>query len=396
MKKGYNLFQVSIIIVVTAVISAITTGTIYSKSFASGDGVNYSLYAMDENIRNFLNVYSELTDDYYEDVNKKGMIDSAINGMLNYIDESYTTYLDENSASSLIEQLSGTYEGIGITVQNHEIISIMADSPADKAGLLEGDVIVSINSEDVREKSVNELVQLIKNNENYVLIGIERMDEYLEFQINITTLYVPSVQYNMIDDTNIGYIKMSVFSSHLTEETIAALNKLDQFGMEKLIIDLRNNTGGYLEQAYQTAQLFLKKGRLVYTLKDKDSSEKFYDLDNNNQDYPIVVLVNNATASASEILAGALKDSYGATLVGTVTFGKGKVQHTYSLSNGGIVKYTSSRWLRPNGTCVDNIGITPDYIIENDYLYDNPDSENKILLEIVDNQKNKAIEILNT
>ena len=283
MKKGYNLFQVSIIIVVTAVISAITTGTIYSKSFVSGDGVNYSLYAMDENIRNFLNVYSELTDDYYEDVNKKGMIDSAINAMLNYIDESYTTYLDENSASSLIEQLSGTYEGIGITVQNHEIISIMADSPADKAGLLEGDVIVSINSEDVREKSVNELVQLIKNNENYVLIGIERMDEYLEFQINITTLYVPSVQYNMIDDTNIGYIKMSVFSSHLTEETIAALDKLDQFGMEKLIIDLRNNTGGYLEQAYQTAQLFLKKGRLVYTLKDKDSSEKFYDLDNNQR-----------------------------------------------------------------------------------------------------------------
>ena len=395
MKKGYNLWQVSIIIIITAIISAVTTGTIYSKSFASEEGINYSEYTMDENVRNFLNVYAELTNDYYEDVNKKSMIDSAISGMLNYIDESYTTYLDETSANILIDQLSGTYDGIGITVQDHEIINIIDDSPAQKVGLQEGDIIVSINHEDVREKTVDELVNLIKNSENNVLIGIERENEYLEYTIDITTLFVPSVQYNMIDNTNIGYLKMSVFSNHLTEETIYALDKLEQNGMNKLIIDLRNNTGGYLEQAYQTAQLFLKNGRLVYTLKDKNSSEKYYDQDDNNLDYPIVVLVNNATASASEILAGALKDSYGATLVGTVTFGKGKVQHTYSLSNGGIVKYTSSRWLRPNGTCVDNIGITPDYIIENEYKYDNEDSENKTLLEIVDNQKNKAIEILN-
>ena len=126
--------------------------------------------------------------------------------------------------------------------QEHEIINIIDNSPAQKVGLQEEDIIVSINNEDVREKTVDELVNLIKNSENNVIIEIERNNEYLEYTIDITTLFVPSVQYNMIDNTNIGYLKMSVFSNHLTEETVSALDKLEQNGMNKLIIDLRNNT----------------------------------------------------------------------------------------------------------------------------------------------------------
>lgn len=392
-KKGYSLIHVIIIIVATSIISGITTGIIYTNS-TTNNGISYSELIVDKNVQEFLEVYSEIVNDYYEDVDKEEMVQSAISGMMEYLDESYTTYLDQNEADSLMNQLNGTYNGIGITIKEGRVVNVLKNSPAQKAGVLSNDVIVSVNGQSVEGKTSDEIVLMIKENSQNVVLGVYRDDAFLSFTMSVETLNVPSVSYNMIENTKIGYIQLSVFSSSVSEEVEYALTKLKEQGMERIILDLRNNTGGYLDQAYNTASLFLEKGKVIYSLSTKDGSQVYSDEDNKSEKYPIVVLVNKSTASAAEVLGAALKDSYGATLVGTITYGKGKVQHTYSLNDGGLVKYTSSKWLRPNGTCVDTIGIKPDYIVDNEYVYDNTDLENPVVIDIIDNQLNKSIELL--
>lgn len=393
-KKGYSLLHVIIIIVVTSIISGITTGVIFTKSTTSNEGVSYSKLIVDEDIQEFLDVYSKIVDEYYEEVNKDEMIQSAITGMMEYLDESYTTYLNENEANSLINQLNGTYEGIGITIKDGKVLNVLKNSPAAEAGVLSGDVIANVNGISVEGKTADEIVTLIKENSQNVVLNVYRNGLPLAFNMSMKELAVPSVTYNLIDNTNIGYLQISVFSKTLGDEVDYAIYNLKNLGMQKLIVDLRGNTGGYLDQAYDTASLFLQKGKVIYSLETKDGIETYSDDDEKQEALPIIVLVNKSTASASEILAAALKDSYGATIVGTTTYGKGKVQHTYSLDDGGLVKYTSSKWLRPDGTCIDTIGIVPDYIIENEYIYDETDPENPVVTDIIDNQLNKAIELL--
>lgn len=391
-KKGYSLIQVIIIIVITSVISAITTGVLFNKGYNKRN-IDYSELSKDENVQNFLNVYSEVLNGYYENIDKKEMINSAINGMMNYLNESYTSYLGDDAADNLMNQLKGTYEGIGVTIQNGVILSLIDNSPAQLVGLLPGDKIVMVNDTDVTERP-DEISTIIKNNKDNVILVVERDDEKLTFNLNTEELNVPNVESKIINSTKIGYVKAKVFTNNLTDVFKDSLNSLEEQGMESLIIDLRDNTGGYLEQAYNVASLFLKKGKIIYSLKDKDRTVKYKDEDNNSKNYKVIVLVNHSTASAAEILTTALKDSYGATIVGTTTYGKGKVQHTYSLNSGGLVKYTSSLWLRPNGTCIDKVGIVPDYKIENEIIYDDTDPENIIVEQVIDNQLNKAIELL--
>lgn len=391
-KKGYSLIQVIIIIVITSVISAITTGVLFNKGYNKRN-IDYSELSKDENVQNFLNVYSEVLNGYYENIDKKEMINSAINGMMNYLNESYTSYLGDDAADNLMNQLKGTYEGIGVTIQNGVILSLIDNSPAQLVGLLPGDKIVMVNDTDVTERP-DEISTIIKNNKDNVILVVERDDEKLTFNLNTEELNVPNVESKIINSTKIGYVKAKVFTNNLTDVFKDSLNSLEEQGMESLIIDLRDNTGGYLEQAYNVASLFLKKGKIIYSLKDKDRTVKYKDEDNNSKNYKVIVLVNHSTASAAEILTTALKDSYGATIVGTTTYGKGKVQHTYSLNSGGLVKYTSSLWLRPNGTCIDKVGIVPDYKIENEIIYDDTDPENIVVEQVVDNQLNKAIELL--
>ena len=386
--RGYKLVHVIIIIICTSIISAMVTGVILIKS----SKLVSSEIALDADVQNFLNAYNEINNGYYEKIDKSELINSAINGMMDYLNENYTTYLEKDEANNLISQLNSTYEGIGITVRNHEIVKVIPDSPAAKGGMFVGDLIVAVNGEDVSAKTNEELVSLIRNSKDGVSIDVKRGEETLSFSLKLETLSVPSVDSYMIENTHIGYLKIAVFSNHLTSEVKEALKELEDNNMEKLIIDLRGNTGGYLEQAFNIASIFTQKGKVIYSLESKNKTTKYKDKDDSSKKYEIMVLINSNTASASEILAAALKDSYGATLLGVTSFGKGKVQHTYSLTNGGIVKYTSSKWLRPNGECVDGVGIKPDVEVQNDYVY--ADEENGIILDIIDNQLNKAIELL--
>lgn len=390
--KGYNLIHVIIIVVLTSIISGLTTGVILTKS---GNNIKYN-GQYDENVQDFLNAYQNITKDYYEKVDKKSLINSAINGMMDYLGESYTSYLESDEASDLISQLNSKYNGIGITIKDHTVINVLEDSPAQRAGVLTGDKIISVNDINVENTSNEEIAELIKKNDKKVELGIMRDNEPLLFSLHLETLSIPSTDYYMIENTTIGYIKMSVFAENLTNEVQNAITSLEEQGMNKLIIDLRGNTGGYLEQAYTTAQLFTVKDKLIYSLKDKNKKTNYKDEDNNEESYPIVVIVDKSTASAAEVLAAALKDSYGALIVGQKTYGKGKVQHTYTLSTGGMVKYTSSKWYRPNGECIDKVGIKPDYVVDNEFKYEKTDDGRIIISDIEDKQLNKSIELLNS
>lgn len=390
MKKGYGLIEIVIIIVATSIISALATGVLITKNYSTDEGYSYAQLANDENVQDFLNVYFKIVSQYYEDVDKKAVIDSAISGMTNYLDDTYTSYLDEDKANSLKTELNKTYVGIGVVLKDNKVVNIIENSPAHKAGIMAGDIVTKVNSNDVTDISKEQLAKMINENSEGADIAVARNGEILEFDnIKPETLNSPSITYNMVEN-GIAYMKISVFSNTLSQQIKFAITELSKQNMSKLLIDLRDNTGGYLEQAYESAELFLEKGKVVYSLVDKSNKiKKVKDETEEKQNIPVIILVNGNTASAAEIFAASLKDSYGANIVGKTTFGKGKVQHTYSLDSGGLVKYTSSKWLRPNGQCIDNIGITPDYDIDNSVTQN---EEN--VSTLIDNQYNKAMELL--
>ncbi len=390
MKKGYGLIEIVIIIVATSIISALATGVLITKNYSTDEGYSYAQLANDENVQDFLNVYSKIVSQYYEDVDKKAVIDSAISGMTNYLDDTYTSYLDEDKANSLKTELNKTYVGIGVVLKDNKVVNIIENSPAHKAGIMAGDIVTKVNGNDVTDISKEQLAKMINENSEGADIAVARNGEILEFDnIKPETLNSPSITYNMVEN-GIAYMKISVFSNTLSQQIKFAITELSKQNMSKLLIDLRDNTGGYLEQAYESAELFLEKGKVVYSLVDKSNKiKKVKDETEEKQNIPVIILVNGNTASAAEIFSASLKDSYGANIVGKTTFGKGKVQHTYSLDSGGLVKYTSSKWLRPNGQCIDNIGITPDYDIDNSVT-----QNEEGVSTLIDNQYNKAMELL--
>lgn len=390
--KGFNLVSVIIIICISSIVSGITTGIIATNSYKSSTGLSYNDILNDQELNDFLEVYSSILSNYYEDVNKEEMLDTAVDAMLNYLGDTYTSYLNSDEREALEERLKGTYEGIGIRILNTTIDSIVADSPAEEAGLQAGDVIVSVNGNNVTDKSGDEISILIKNSDNNTVnLVINRNGTELSFDLKIASdLISPAINYKMIDNT-IGYLQIELFSKTLSIQVEKAISDLKNQGMAKLIIDLRDNTGGYLESAEATANIFLEKGKLIYSLEDKEKTTDYYDESEESTNFPIVILLNSTSASASEILAAALKDSYGAVFVGEKSYGKGKVQQTYQLSDGSMAKLTSAKWLRPNGQCIDGIGLIPDY--ESSLIINTNETGEA---EIIDNQLNKAIEVIGT
>ena len=388
--KGFNLLTVIIIICATSIISAITVGVIVNNGYRNNQTINYRALANDAALKDFLEAYSNITNNYYEDIDREKMLDKAVDAMLKYLDDTYTTYLNDNEKKALEEKLSGTYDGIGIEINGPEIVNVLKNSPAEKAGILPGDKLLMVNDTDVTEQNGNYISVLIKTSaDKPIELKVLREEEELTFWVQVETITSKDILYE-VKDNNIGYLGITIFSKTLTEQVKDALNELESKGISGLIIDLRGNTGGYLDTAEGVASLFLEKGKLIYSLEDKDSKNDYFDQTSTKRNYPIVIILNGTSASASEILAAALKDSYGAVIVGEKSYGKGKVQQTYNLKDGSMAKYTSAKWLRPNGVCIDGVGISPDYPVE---LYVEYDEEGKIV-SVKDTQLEKAIEVI--
>lgn len=384
----FNLDVLDLLLVVagTAIISCVLTGIILNFQYKKNLHLIDSSVVSDKNVQEFLNTYSEIVDNYYEEVNAEDMMKAAMEGMLNFLEDNYSIYLNKNDSDNLSEMLDGTYEGVGIVIRGNIIEDIYKNSPAEKSGLKTGDIIIGINDNKVSMDNYEEIGSFIKmDKENSIII--KRDSEEMTFNVMPSTVSIPATMSNIIKSPdkkkNIGYISLNAFSSKSFEDFQESLMDLESKEMDSLIIDLRNNTGGYLNAATNIANLFLEKGEVIYSLENKNKITAFKDETNDKREYKIVILVNSSTASAAEILTAALHDSYGAIVVGKTTYGKGKVQ-TMKYYENSIVKYTSAKWLRPNGECIDEVGIIPDYDI-------NIKVSNG---ETFDTQLDKAIELL--
>lgn len=339
-------------------------------------------------------VYNQIINNYYEEVDKDELSKSAIDGMMNYLGEKYSIYLDKDSTNQLNNELDGKYKGIGIVaVQNKDGIfvdDVMKNSPADSAGLQPGDKITyySGNKIDSNTKLI-ELLDYIKENDE-VALTIKRNDSDILINLRTTDIDNPVVSSKLLtsDNNNYGYIYLESFTGASSIQFKNALDELEKNDLKGLIIDLRTNKGGYLEQSHAIASMFVRKGKILYSIKDRNTDDIKYDDTDEHREYPVVVLVNSMTASASELLAISLKESYGALLVGTTTYGKGKIQQTSNIGDSSMIKYTTATWYSPNHNNIDGQGIRPSYTVKLSRAYiKNPIDKN-------DDQLKKGLSVL--
>ncbi len=411
--RGFNLPEIIIVIVATGIFTALATGIIVTSNYKTANGMSYTDLVKDTNLQQFLNSYASVLEEYYEDVDKEELINNAINGMMNYLGDQYSVYMDSKEAASLAEDLAGEYVGIGIgilydSINNTITINkVYKDTPAESAGLKVGDIIQKIDGEEVNAKDVENVTKIIKEENKETIITVLRGENILEYKVTAKKILKPATETNIYNynSQKIGYLKIDVFSSSIYKQVKQDLKTLEAENINGLIIDLRDNTGGYLEETEDIAKLFLEKGKVIYGLEDKNGVSQTKDNTKEKRNYKIVVLINGKSASASEVLASALKDSYGATLVGEKSFGKGKVQHAKSFDDKTLIKYTSAKWLRPNGTCIDEIGIEPDYKVTLDTSalpdIENPNITeeeiniyNEMITNLYEEQLNKALEVI--
>ncbi len=380
--KGFRLRDIIIIIIITSIITSLTTGVIVYNQNRLTKNITFQDLSKDTDLKEFLKVYASLIEDYYENVDKKAMLESAIEAMFNYLGEDYSTYMSQEETNSLADQLKGEYKGLGIQLNRSTkaIEGFVEGGDAKESGLMIGDIIIKVDDKEINSTDeINEIVEKTKEGTK-LNITVNRNEEILSFDVENKKILIPAIAYVLMEN-NIGYLKMEQFSNTLSEQVEFALKDMEQNGMKSLIIDLRDNTGGYLKEAKDIASMFLEKGKTIYSLEEKNGNTVFKDETNEKRDYKIVILMNESSASASEVLIAALKESYGAITVGTRSYGKGKVQQTRNLEDGSMVKYTSAKWLTPNGECIDGFGIKPDYEIE------------KEMNSSFDEQLEKAIEL---
>ncbi len=343
-----------------------------------------------------LQLLEQTIDEYYidsENVSTKTLTDGMYEGMLDSLGDVYSVYYTEEELTALMEDTNGIYYGIGAYISTDDttglpvIAGVMDGSPAQEAGLKEGDVCYQVDGKLTESMTLEEFIRNVKGEEHTkVLLTIVREGEsdYLEIEVERRQIQTPTVKYEM-KEGNIGYIQITEFDTVTSDQFTEALVTLKEQGMKGLVIDLRSNPGGNLDTVCEIASQLLPEGTIVYTV-DKDGNRVDYNCDGKNQfDMPMVVLVNGYSASASEILAGAIKDYEMGTLVGTTTYGKGIVQRIIPFSDGTAVKLTVSKYYTPNGINIHGTGIDPDVEIE----YDPEAAENG-----VDNQLDKALEII--
>lgn len=388
-KEGFS-YPEMVIIMIIAILFGFLIGNVVS--FTKKETTSSSVPS---ELKEFVDTYNDIVNNYYDKVNKEELIDAGIKGMINYLDDPYATYFDGTSSTNFNQTLEGNYEGIGIevTLDNNKvkITKVFADTPAKKAGLKVGDYITKVNGESVDGKSLSDVVSLIKNAKNKeVEITITRNEQEKTMKVTRTTVDMPYTSSKVYEENGkkIGYLKIEMFSNNITKQVKKELTSLKKKNIDKLVIDVRDNPGGYLTQVTEILSLFMTKKDVIYQLQTKNNKEKVYGTSSKaTYNYPVVVLINENSASASEILASAFKETYNAEIVGVNSYGKGTVQKTGDLNNGDTIKYTVQKWLTPKGNWINEKGVTPTKEVKLEL------SENETLTEDNDNQLKAAIEL---
>jgi carboxyl-terminal processing protease len=334
---------------------------------------------------------------YYKDITEEKILEGMKKGIFDVLEDPYSVFMNEEEFVDYMESSSGEYPGIGIYLAPNEaneieIVSPIEDTPADRAGLIAKDLIVGVNGETVNADVMDEAIATIKGDPGTpVTLTIYRPSKKEKFDVEIVREWIDIkvVKSEMLDD-KMGYLRLSMFDEQAAPEFEKHMNALIADGAKGVIIDLRQNPGGYLDQCVEIADMLLGKEMIVYT-ESRNGEDEEYLSDAQKFDVQLVVLVDSGSASASEILTGALKDHKSATIVGTTTFGKGVVQIVKPYNANTGFKLTTSQYFTPNGENIHGVGIEPDVIIELDEGYNELENPTKA----DDNQLQKAIEIMN-
>lgn len=339
----------------------------------------------------------EMLDTYYvEDYDKELAEELMYTGLVAGVGDPYTYYLSADSLAEQVEKNSGHFVGIGVEIYAGDdgyivVSSVTPGGPAEAAGILAEDKITEVDGESITGKTAADVSALVKGEEGTdvtLTIFRESTGEVLEKTVTRQDIQVQTVSWRMMDD-NIGYISITNFRENTYNQFKEALDTLEAEGMEKLVLDLRNNTGGLVKSAHEIGEELLPEGIMVYTM-DKEGNREDTLCDDVYNDVPMVVLVNGNSASAAEILAGAIQDTGRGELIGTTTFGKGLVQRLFTLPDGSGLNVTIQKYYTPNGTSIHGVGITPDYEVE---LPEEYAQQTNIPAE-ADTQMQKAVEVL--
>ena len=358
-------------------------------------GKNYLRVTKD--LSKVVDTYYAIVDNYYKDLDKEKLIDGAVEGMISQVGDTFTSYSAATDAETFSETIKGSYEGIGCAIAKYntgeiKVIEVFPSSPAEKAGLLVGDKIIKVDNEDYIDKTSVDISNYIKNSgKDKIILTVERENKEIDITINLSKVEIPYVSSKILEqnDKKIGYIAISLFSGNSYKQFKNNLEKLEKEKIDGLIIDVRDNSGGYLSSVTDISNMFLEKGKIIYQLEDPKGTIKKKDTTKEKRTYKVAVLINSSSASASEILASAIKESYkDGLVVGTKSYGKGTVQETKKLLDGSMIKYTTQKWLTPNGNYINEKGVEPTNEVElSEEYYQNPTEEN-------DNQLNEALNLL--
>jgi len=380
--KNFSTIEVIFLVVMTCLIS-----------LYFGIKVTYKKDNRDEIIKEIETVYNELIENYHGDFSKEDLLSGAINGMTSALD-AYSTLIDSDENENFYLTLEGSYSGVGIEISadrnnNIIIIGVIENSPADKAGLEAGDIVKKIEDIDLTEKDYKFLSEYIRKNatkKEYTIV-VERNNEQLTYELKKDVVTIKSVASEIIEkeQMKIGYIYISIFSNTTPSQFKKELQELKEQNINALIIDVRDNSGGHLTTAVSILSELVSSEHIIYQTEKDGKKSKFYSLGNKDFEYPIVVLQNSNSASASEMLTISLKENLNAKVIGEKSYGKGVIQEVNYLSNGDSYKYTTKSWLSPNGVWINEKGIVPDIEVKlSEEYYNNPTQES-------DNQLQTAI-----
>lgn len=334
---------------------------------------------------------------YYEDIDQEALVEGMYAGMVEGLGDPYSNYFTAKEYAAFNETTTGTYYGIGaVLTQNINtnvvtILHVYPGTPAEEAGVKDGDIIVKVGDVEGDSMELSELVKHIKGEQGttvHLELLREGEEEHVELDVERRQIEVPTVEYQMLEG-NVGFIQISEFSDVTPEQFDAAIKDLQGQGMKSMIVDLRNNPGGVLQSVCAMLDEILPEGLVVYT-EDKYGNRSDFKSDAECLDIPMAVLINENSASASEIFAGAIKDYEYGTLIGTTSFGKGIVQTIIPLEDGSAVKVTMAKYFTPNGNYIHEVGIDPDIELEYEYLGEEDETYNPMN----DNQVLKALEVL--
>lgn len=377
MRKIAREKRVVLVLLVTVLVGMFA-GAVMAKRLPSQSGVY-------ENLKIFTEALSYVESNYVEEVEPEKVIQGAIKGMLRTLDP-HSSYMPPDLYREMQVETEGRFGGLGIEITMRDdvltVVSPIDGTPAFRAGIEPGDQIIKVDGESTKEMSLVDAVKKLRGPEgSAVTISIFRQGfaEPKDFTLSRAVIQIKSVRWTRLQD-DVGYVKLRSFHKTTEEELEEALQDLGEQHIKTLVLDLRNNPGGLLEQAIAVANVFLEGGKLIVYTKGRlpnQNMKGFSKSDGLHVSYPMVVIVNGGSASASEIVAGALQDLNRATIVGTQSFGKGSVQTIIPLSDGSGLRLTTAKYYTPKGGEIHGKGITPDIVVEKPQEPENQESEPK-------------------